>query len=181
METNCLPLKDYKINVDYYSNFLPSDQASKLYSYLNSKLTWKPNRRSNYTFGSSIVYEIKFKNATVKRPTIPWDPELAKIRDLVTEITGQKFTVCVVMHYPSGKTGINPHRDKEMKKGTIIAGVSLGETRSLIMSRGNQGYEWELQSGSLYVINPPTNDYWAHEIVKDETLNPRISLTFRNY
>lgn len=180
--TECLPLVADKIAVDFYPEFLSTKKAEELERYLNQKLEWKKGRRSNFTFGDKgLVYEVKFSQKTVQREAIPWDPELVKIRDLVSKLTSEKFTICVVMRYPTGKVGINPHRDKEMKHGTMIAGVSLGETRTLVVSRGKTSHEWELPTGSLYVLKPPTNDYWSHEIPKDATINARISLTFRNY
>ena len=103
------------------------------------------------------------------------------IRDRAQEITGEKYNICVVQRYPSGKVGIKPHRDKEMTKGTTICGVSVGETRVLTIN-GKKNINLSLNPGSMYVFNPPTNTYNTHCIQKkDDTKGPRISLTFRNY
>ena len=100
---------------------------------------------------------------------------------MVEEITNEKYNICVIQRYPSGKVGIKKHRDKEMKLGTTISGLSLGATRKLKLEYYDKNIEKDLLSGSLYVLNPPTNSYYTHCIEKDSTTEPRISLTFRNY
>ena len=67
-----------------------------------------------------------------------------------------------------------------MTKGTTICGVSVGVNRTLSIN-GKYNIELSLTSGSMYVFNPPTNDYNTHSICKDNTKGSRISLTFRNY
>ncbi len=189
---SCDKYVDKQLDLDFYEKFLNFKESSALYTYLDKTLQWKTgNRRSNITFGDTelhsdgssrgLIYEVDFQGNIIKREAIPWDPEILKIRDKASEVTHEQFNICVVMKYPTGKVGINPHRDKEMKHGTIIAGVSLGETRTLSMSRGSRALDLELPPGSMYVFNPPTNDFWAHSILKDESTGSRISLTFRNY
>jgi alkylated DNA repair dioxygenase AlkB len=106
-------------------------------------------------------------------------PILSKLRDIVQKLTSSEYTYCVVQYYPSGKVGINPHKDKEMIPGSTICGLSVGQNRTLRMSRNGKNIDLDLLSGSLYVLYPPTNDYWTHSILKDDSIHPRISLTFR--
>jgi alkylated DNA repair dioxygenase AlkB len=58
---------------------------------------------------------------------------MMEIKQRVSEVANESFSVCIEQKYHTGKTGINHHRDKEMVPGTIIAGVSFGETRTLEM------------------------------------------------
>ena len=89
------------------------------------------------------------------------------------------------MCYPTGKIGINPHKDKEMTRGTTICGWSFGSER--ILNMNPPGYIKtdkiliSLPPGSMYEFVPPTNDHWLHCIEKSENNEKRISLTFRNY
>jgi len=122
----------------------------------------------------------------VKRYAIAWCklPILIDIRNHLEQLTGEKYNYCVIQYYPCGKVGIKPHKDKEMILGTTICGLSIGETRFLELSPPKFVNEEKiilpLKSGSLYVLKPPTNSYWIHAILTDDTTKPRISLTFRN-
>lgn len=175
---------DYKLlDVDYYKNFLSESEATKLLNTLlqSSDLKLKPNTRTNCTYGDKgVFYSVTFYGKTVVRHAKEWLPQLKDIRDRLEKLTGQKYNYVVVQHYPHGSVGIKPHRDKEMASNTIIAGISLGAKRKLIMSRQGLNTKIDLEHGSLYTFNPPTNDYWTHSIDPDRhVVHPRISLTFR--
>jgi alkylated DNA repair dioxygenase AlkB len=174
-------------NVDFYENFLSQEESEYVFNILEKNVKWSsnitPGKRVNQTYGDDgLTYEIHWYGKTTKRKVYPWsDMNILKtIRDKIQEITNEKYNICVVQRYPSGKVGINAHRDKEMKKGTTICGLSLGETRTLSIN-GKNNINLSLTPGSLYIFNPPTNEYNTHCIDKDDTTNPRISLTFRNY
>lgn len=193
---NKLVYTDDKLNIDFYPSFLSIEEADELYNILFSSLfSEKPlTRRANFTFGdtksdgSMISYTVQFKNNTVTRVATPWSIPLKKgqspllkiYKDRLEQLTGSRYNYVVVQYYPSGKVGINPHRDKEMRSGTDIAGVSLGATRDLVMIRNFKEQAIYLTHGSLYVLKPPTNDYWQHSIPKDDEIQgARISLTYR--
>lgn len=180
--------RDDDLMLDFYPNFIPEDVALSLFKVLMSDTNWpralSDRRRTKSLYGDEgLVYNINWYGKTSTYPVTSWSdfPILEAVKNLVAESTGERYTVCVVQHYPNGTVGINPHRDREMVHGTIIAGISLGSTRKLRMSRGCKNIELNLTPGSLYLLRPPTNDKWAHSISKDETTEPRISLTFRNY
>jgi alkylated DNA repair dioxygenase AlkB len=67
-----------------------------------------------------------------------------------------------------------------MKFGTIITSISLGTPRIMRFEKDDKIIDLLLESGSLCLIMPPTNNYWLHSIPKDTSLTPRISLIFRN-
>jgi len=175
--------------LDLYDAFIPESESYELYESIMKKCAWSrpltTSRRSNATYGDEgLVYEIHWYGKTTKRSAICWEamPELIPIRDRLELITEQKYNFCVIQYYPNGKIGINPHRDKEMKPGTTICGISLGARRTLRMNKYGINIDIGLPSGSLYLFHPPTNDRWSHSIAS-ELLIPegRISLTFRNY
>ena len=148
----------------------------------------RTQRRQKLIFANpGISYDITFKGKLVRYPTRLWAelPILEIIKTYVEQLTGQTYTVCVVQRYPNGTIGINPHRDKEMKPGTTILGVSfqsdLTETRNMTFEYKGNKVTVPLTAGSVYVLHPPTNDYWSHSIEKDNTVGVRMSLTFRNY
>ena len=141
-------------------------------------------KRATLTYGDTgLSYRLDFYGKITIRKAIPWEelPILLHVRNVLQELTHQTYNTCVIQRYPNGKVGIAPHKNREMTSGTTICGLSLGETRVLTMSRNSKRFHIKLVPGSVYVLNPPTNDCWFHSIEIDETLGPRISLTFRNY
>ena len=189
-------ITDNKLDIDFYDYFMDEEDSEEIFNILeaNMKANNKtfPNKRSNLTYGDpGLVYEINFKKMIkgeykdniVRRPTISWNelPILIEIKECLEKLTKQVYNICVIQRYPNGKIGINPHRDKEMTHGTLICGISLGQERILQMSRYEKDIDISLPSGSLYILNPPTNDYWSHSILEDKSEGIRYSLTFRNY
>lgn len=194
-------------NVEYRPDFIRKDVADYLYQEF-SKLFSKTSSREAILFGNKdLKYVVEYGGYKGIPKTIQtriandWSND-KKFKFLLTELekqTNQKYTVCIVQYYPNGKVGIGKHKDKEMVPGTQIAGLSLGQTRKLVMHppkflKGTRilddgrtvkvpysTVETDLTHGSLYILKPPTNDYWMHEIPKDGSIHPRISLTFRNY
>ena len=190
-------------HIDFYKDFYKEEKATKIFEYFEKKIKW-PERsfkknsktfhtglRANQNYGDEgITYELNFggyngrpKHTTVRK-VLPWNelPGLTVLRDRVTKITGQKFNYCVILRYPSGNVEIHPHRDRETK--STIAGVSFGETRTLRMLppyySKEENIDIQLNNGSLYVLNHPTNDFWKHSIPKEPDMKGiRISVTFR--
>ena len=171
-----------KYNVEFFPQFLNNKESSELYRQLLPQVVLYKNKRSTVIFADEgIKYTIEYFGQTSVKETVKWIDPLMKVKNKLETYTKEKYNVCVLQCYPNGNVGINPHRDKEMVKGTTIAGVSLGETRVLELQRGMEKKEYRLNSGSLYLLNPPTNSYWTHSIRKDATKRIRLSLTFRNY
>lgn len=172
--------------VDVYPQFLLPDLADQLFIACD-QLEWKSDqRRLNITFGDpGLVYTVTFGSNTMHRAAVPWShmTGLWEIKQLVEAEVGQLFNFCAIMRYPSGQAVIKRHRDKEMVPGSIIAGLSVGVQRTLQFTPPNsspeQSLPLDLPHGSLYVMRPPTNDIWTHEILPSTTDHCRYSLTFR--
>lgn len=183
-----------RLVLDYYQQLFSSEWCQYITQTLESQVIWSTplssGRRSNQTYGDDgLFYRVDFgARGSAVRVARPWQeiPLLPQLRDYVTNITGERYNICVVQRYPSGRVGIAPHRDHEMRHGTTICALSFGAVRTLVMSPpaflpSEAALTIPLASGSLYAIRPPTNDYWAHSIEKDQSTGPRYSLTFRNY
>lgn len=193
---------DDKLDVSFYKEFISQEEAQQLFSFVDKLLGKKNNgnRRTKKTFGEGdIDYDINFGGKIVTYHAEDWSriPPLLDMKRRIENVIGEKLTVCAIQYYPNQKVGIKPHRDKEMVPGTKICGLSLGATRTLVMVPmrtpvGGKTHKLPLPSGSLYIFNPPTNDYWLHSIpsegnlIEEENLSEnvteaRISLTYRNY
>ena len=205
-DINCLPPRKEALDVDYYPNFLSSELAKQWMEYLLAYFSESSSRSTLIVGDPGLVYSVRYRGATSHRESYPWSdlPALIELKNLAESVTQQKYTVCVIQYYPSGKVGIGAHRDKEMVFGTRICGLSLGSTRTISFqstatypgsmssssgaaasSAGTSSsapIEIALEAGSLYVMNPPTNQKYTHAILKDPKIKePRISLTFRDY
>lgn len=187
MSTDKITIKDLKLEIDFYEHFISDVEAKNLFKELALIISPVGNKRVCKLFGNEdVVYNVTYFGKTSTKPVFPWFESLIRIRDRITAETGQIYTVCAIQMYPNGNVGINPHRDKEMVKGTMICGLSIGAKRTLSMTKGftttEKEHQLKLNSGSLYILKPPTNDVWAHCIKKDTKNNgARYSLTFRNY
>ncbi len=181
---------DNRFKVDYVESFLPKAHSRELYLDLITLFPNLPTKRISKTFGDTgLSYIVKFKQNTVTRYAQTWTPSLFKVKEILekhmfdTYHQNIHFNICVVQVYPSGKIGINPHRDKEMTPGSYICGISLGETRFLDIAKwGTDSLcSVPLIDGSLYIFIPNTNNFFSHSIRKDDSKAIRLSLTFRNY
>lgn len=173
------------LDVTLYPNLLNSELAAAWYGYFEQIFPPEKTRTSMLFGDPGLIYRVTYQNSTTEREVYPWDtlPALPQLKELVSKITRQKYTVCAVQCYPNGRIGIAPHRDKEMVAGTRIAGLSLGAERTIEFTRAHhESVSIKLPSGSLYVMNPPTNQKWLHSITKQsEIKDKRYSLTFRDY
>ncbi|KAG8761829.1 hypothetical protein FRC12_009309 [Ceratobasidium sp. 428] len=69
---------------------------------------------------------------------------------------------------------ILPHVDNIEASGNMIAGVSLGDTRVLRMSRDEETFDVLLESGSVYVQRDDIRYRWKHEIPNNTTFQGRV-------
>lgn len=169
------------LNLDFYVNFLDQPRSSKLYNHVKDTYysESKNNKRESMFFGDpKTVYVTNYGKVSSTRPVREIDEEIDYVRGMVEEEIDKEITVVLSQYYPNGKVGIKPHQDREMVN-KVICGLSLGETRTLNLIRNGNFISLKLNPGSLYVLDHPTNDYYFHSIVEDKTINPRISLTFR--
>lgn len=178
-------------NVNYINDFLSSDEAYAAFDELLSApfITptftirggyYMPNRRMTAYGDAGINYT--FSGTTLE--ALPWTPLLREMKSRVENVTGDVYNYVLINYYPDGNSKISAHKDdeKSLDPETSIPCISLGATRKVIFRRnGFAPKKTELTSGSLYIMSPPTNVYWTHEIpAESEVREGRISLSFRN-
>ena len=177
----------------FFQNYSDEDRSGKKRSAV---LVGDPNVSYHVSYGGYKGRPL----VSFSRTPISWDlfPEVFALKEIIEPVSKSTFNVCVIQRYPNGKVGIAPHRDKEIVQGLSdakqdeekimsgkIVGFSIGATRILRLTPPSfltncQFIDIPLTSGSLYQINPPTNQYWLHSIEKDPQITEvRYSLTFR--
>jgi alpha-ketoglutarate-dependent dioxygenase alkB family protein 2 len=180
---------EHKLSVDYYESLFDKVLSDEIYRILDTSLEWSNSKRNKYLFGElGLIYTVAYRGNKSHYEVEPWTSVkyLTNLKSIAEGITGEIYNVCVIQRYPNGAIGINPHKDKEMIQGTTICGFSFGAVRTINLTAPKymniKDVSINLAHGSLYVLNPPTNTYWTHEITKNKSIsNSRISLTFRNY
>lgn len=175
-----LDITNHQLRVQYINQFLTESVADSLLSYCFTLGWGDTNHRSTIMFGDEdLLYTLNIGKSNIHHPVNPWSDTLLKIKDKIQSYTEIPYNFCALMRYPNGKAIIKKHRDKEMA-GAAITGLSVGSTRRFRLSQKlHDAVTIPLHHGSLYYMQPPTNDHWLHEIMEDDTVETRFSLTFR--
>jgi alkylated DNA repair dioxygenase AlkB len=143
--------------------------------YLQPRLTaWYGDPGCQYTY------------SRLRLEPLPWTPLLACIRDRVQEAAAARFNSVLLNHYRDERDSMGMHADDEPELGPepVIASVSLGERRTLVLrhrhDRAIDSLRLPLEHGSLLVMRGATQRNWKHGIDKERRpCGPRVNLTFR--
>lgn len=158
---------------------------------------WHNIPRKQVAFGDDgLTY--KYSNNIV--PALSWTPLLRQIKEDVESASGHNFNFVLINRYADGGDHMGEHKDdeKELVKGSPIASLSLGQSRDFVFRHQDarasnvkklaptqppSSVKLKLESGSLLLMNSPTNDYWYHSLPKRSVKSApaiRINMTFRN-
>jgi len=182
----------------YDKNFLPAEEAIKLFETLKGKCAWERRRTS---FKSAVprdeaYYGDSGTNYTYSRreyKPLAWIPELISLKARVEEATPASayanlrlprlsYNALLCNLYRNGGDSVGLHADAEPEMGPVIASVSLGAERlfRLKAQNGAVAFAERLPNGSLLVMAGQTQKHFKHEVPKEpEIVQARINLTFR--
>ena len=184
-----------------YAVIFSKNEAFKIFKHLEKDIVYEQNSqvqlfgkwhnvpRKQAAYGDDgLTYT--FSGSTISAK--PWTPFLKALRDLLSTKIGFHFNYVLVNRYKDGNDHIGEHKDDEYElvRRSPIASLSFGEARDFVFrhqdSRGAkcvrkiEPLKLSLQSGSILLMNYPTNSYWYHSLpVRKRCLGPRINLTFR--
>ncbi|XP_039267917.2 DNA oxidative demethylase ALKBH2-like [Styela clava] len=175
--------REIEDTVEYNTGKLAKVQMYGKWINIPRKQTAFGDEGLTYTFSGNTI------------PAKPWPPYLLKVKNRVEHALSDKwiFNFVLINYYKDGNDHIGEHRDneKDLDRMAPIASLSLGQTRDFVFrhkdARGGQKRRKDLKSvtvpltnGCLFVMNPPTNDFWYHSLpVRKRASFPRINLTFR--
>jgi alkylated DNA repair dioxygenase AlkB len=135
---------------------------------------WYGNSDSVYTYSGISL-----------RPR-PWNQTLLNLKAGVESQLGRSFNSVLLNYYRDQRDSMGMHSDDESELGKqpVIASLSLGEERILLLRhryRKELGtFKLPLPSGSLLVMKGDTQSHWKHGIAKqNHPCGPRVNLTFR--
>jgi alkylated DNA repair dioxygenase AlkB len=183
---------DHDLDFYLYENILQDPSSGTRWvkylerhlSRINPKII-TGNRRLGTIFADEEgTYNVKYKDKVFERKAWCYSeiPGLLELKLDVEQLLDTTFETCLIQYYKNGKIGIPPHRDNVLKKNIMIAGLTFGQTREFVLNsfRDDREIKVNVTNGSLYVMKAPTNDRWSHSVPKDESVKPRISITFRD-
>jgi len=180
-------------DVVYFPNFLPQEEAFKLFDTLLKSTQWQqddicvygktyPQPRLTHLFADNQK-PYSYSNITMYPTVFP--DFLLKIKQQIEVLVKTNFTTCLANLYRNGQDSNGWHSDNEKELGvrSIIASLSLGEARWFHLRHKEDKTlksKIELINGSLLVMKGETQNNWLHQIPKTKkSVDQRINLTFR--
>lgn len=128
----------------------------------------------------------RYQYSGVALEPLPWSKALLDVREKVEHAVDVKFNSVLLNYYRDNHDSMGFHSDDEKELGArpVIASVSLGETRLLVLKhkrdRTIKPLKLGLKSGSLLLMKGDTQAHWKHGIEKEKrACGPRVNLTFR--
>jgi alkylated DNA repair dioxygenase AlkB len=187
-----IPLQDAEV---YYLLHLPLARAPDIVlRRLIDKVPWRaenivvwgrtyPQPRLIAWYGDAgMIYTY----SGIQLTPLPWTHSLLDIKKRVEAVAGTDFNSVLLNYYRDHRDSMGLHSDDEPELGErpILASVSLGEERTLILKHKRdqvlKPVRLKLASGSLLLMRGDTQRYWKHGIDKETRLcGPRVNLTFR--
>ena len=184
------------INMDgiaiYTDSLIPVEKSELFLLQLSKNIQWKNDE--SVIFGKHYITRRKtawygdgpfnYTYSKRKRTALPWTNELLEIKHVVENNESTKFNSCLLNFYHDGDDGMGWHADneKELKKNSVIASVSLGAERkfSFKHKKNKEKIDLILGNGSLLVMKEQIQTHWIHQLPKSKKIKePRINLTFR--
>lgn len=184
-----------------YSILFKAGDAYKMFKFLEKEIEyekeskvqvfgkWHQVPRKQASFGD---YGLKYTFSGTTVTAEPWTPFLEALRDMLVNMIGVYFNFVLINRYKDGIDHMGEHKDdeKELIAKSPIASLSFGQERQFVFrhqdSRGAKAtrkiepVKLCLQSGSILLMNHPTNSFWYHSLpIRKNCRGPRINLTFR--
>jgi alkylated DNA repair dioxygenase AlkB len=127
---------------------------------------------------------VAYRYSGIEHPPRPMPGRVARIRERVEAVTGQRFNAVLLNLYRDGRDSVSWHRDDDYEPRTHadIASVSFGAVRTLHMrDRARASARLDLEPGSLLVMRADALKRWWHCVPKTaRPVGPRVNLTFRD-
>jgi len=157
--------------------------SDDVFAGLVRTVPWQAERRQMYERVVDVPRLLKFYDAGEPLP----DPILEDARAaLDRHYASEPFTTAGLCYYRDGRDSVAWHGDtigRGKHENTIVAIVSFGEARRLLLRPRNGGAEtaaFALGHGDLLVMGGSCQRTWEHAVPKTaRPVGPRISVQFR--
>lgn len=162
--------------------FIPDfiSYAPHLFQLLHDHADWDETMTARKTASYGKAYNY----SQMSYPYRSFLPSLEPLLEGITQALGFTPNNCLINYYLDGKSKMGYHSDQTdiLSEDTGIAILSIGETRTLRFRNINDKtliQDYNLPSGSLIYMTQEIQSEWQHSIPPTDTLNGRMSLTFR--
>jgi alkylated DNA repair dioxygenase AlkB len=187
-----IPMQD--ADVSYAESFPLSETPGELLQYLIDQIPWRSESITlwgrKYRQPRLIAWYgdpgASYTYSGITLNPLPWSEGLNRVKRSVERFSGFRFNSVLANYYRDHRDSMGFHSDNEPELGTqpVIASVSLGEERTLVMRHKMRKelspVRLPLASGSILLMKGTTQSYWVHGISKESLpCGPRINLTFR--
>ena len=181
----------------YIPNFISYSESKKLYDDLVNNQNWmqgtykmfgKPVKTPrllwamrNESFDVPSSYNVTGNSI--------YSELVDKLKKKIENRTKHELNYAQLNYYRDGQDYIGWHSDSEVKKGDLIASISLGAERKFSLrhkdyktNKDIPKYNFKLGNGSLLLMDYNTaNKYWKHCLPKMKNVSEgRINITFRD-
>jgi alkylated DNA repair dioxygenase AlkB len=178
--------------VEYEPGWIELPAADALLGALGEELAWE--QRAVVLFGRSILQprliawagDVGYRYSGQTLEPRAFTPTVSALCARVTERTGAPFNHVLLNRYRTGDDSIGLHADDERELGEdpLVATVSLGATRRLVLVPRRTGdgprRAVDLGHGALFVMGGTCQRHFRHGIPREPAVRAeRISLTFR--
>ena len=182
--------------IQYVANAFTAREADRLFQSLLDAIPW---RTATLTIAGQkrplprlqcwmADQGRSYSYAGLKLSPHPWNPDVLRIKARLEQLCEHSFNSVLLNFYRDGSDSVSWHADDETELGPnpIVASVSLGAQRTLEFkpkfNLTTPKKQIVLGNGSLLIMGKTIQNNWLHQIPKiSGTIDPRISLTFRNH
>ncbi|CAL1296185.1 unnamed protein product [Larinioides sclopetarius] len=187
-------MNENNLNV-VYQQYFSKKEADQIFEELEREIEYFPSEMTTVVVFNKIypvprkvsAYGDKNLTYTFSGNTLPTKPLIPILVRILKEankfLKDGSFNYILINRFKAGQDKIGSHRDNEtdMDPNSSIVTFSFGAERTMIFKRSNfNSVKIPLKKGSVLAMNPPTNEFWYHEIPREKRIKDvRISLTFR--
>ena len=182
--------------IQYVANAFTAREADRLFQSLLDAIPW---RTATLTIAGQkrplprlqcwmADQGRSYSYSGLKLSPHPWNPDVLRIKARLEQLCEHSFNSVLLNYYRGGSDSVSWHADDETELGPnpIVASVSFGAQRTLEFkpkfNLTTPKKQIVLGSGSILIMGKTIQNNWLHQIPKiSGTIDPRISLTFRNH
>ena len=182
--------------IQYVANAFTAREADRLFQSLLDAIPW---RTATLTIAGQkrplprlqcwmADQGRSYSYSGLKLSPHPWNPDVLRIKARLEQLCEHSFNSVLLNYYRDGSDSVSWHADDETELGPnpIVASVSLGAQRTLEFKpkfkTTTPKKQIVLGSGSILIMGKTIQNNWLHQLPKiSGTIDPRISLTFRNH
>jgi alkylated DNA repair dioxygenase AlkB len=182
--------------IQYVANAFTAREADRLFQSLLDAIPW---RTATLTIAGQkrplprlqcwmADQGRSYSYSGLKLSPHPWNPDVLRIKARLEQLCEHSFNSVLLNYYRGGSDSVSWHADDETELGPnpIVASVSLGAERTLEFkpkfNLTTPKKQIVLGSGSILIMGKTIQNNWLHQIPKiSGTIDPRISLTFRDH